>query len=313
MRSFIFLGLGLLMGGAGVTLFTRSLPPPPGTETEKIAELERMLARTQSRVAVLESTEANAAARLQKLAAAGQRSIVQDLKDGRPVDLNDLFNTAKPFLHDFSPLMDRMRRREQGRMIEHLLADMTQKYGLDPSQQAGLKASLEAAAEAEAGRLREVTGRSDSTFAEYAKAMQGYRPLEGVDGFMENTLRGEELTQYKAERMAERVNRVQYEADRRVEQLHAVVSLDEAQQDKVFALMARSSPDFDPGMQMEGLGDDRATLAQGQSRDEAILAVLRPEQRTIYEDHRASQRQQANEEMAEVGLKLPDDWDMFSQ
>ena len=35
------------MGGAGVTLFTRSLPPPPGTETEKIAELERMLARTQ--------------------------------------------------------------------------------------------------------------------------------------------------------------------------------------------------------------------------------------------------------------------------
>jgi hypothetical protein len=77
--------------------------------------------------------------------------------------------------------------------------------------------------------------------------------------------------------------------------------------------MARSSPDFDPGMQMEGLGDDRATLAQGQSRDEAILAVLRPEQRTIYEDHRASQRQQANEEMAEVGLKLPDDWDMFSQ
>jgi hypothetical protein len=171
----------------------------------------------------------------------------------------------------------------------------------------------EAAAEAEAGRLREVTGRSDSTFAEYAKAMQGYRPLEGVDGFMENTLRGEELTQYKAERMAERVNRVQYEADRRVEQLHAVVSLDETQQDKVFALMARSSPDFDPGMQMEGLGDDRATLAQGQSRDEAILAVLRPEQRTIYEDHRASQRQQANEEMAEVGLKLPDDWDMFSQ
>jgi hypothetical protein len=66
-------------------------------------------------------------------------------------------------------------------------------------------------------------------------------------------------------------------------------------------------------MQMEGLGDDRATLAQGQSRDEAILAVLRPEQRTIYENHRTSQRQRANDEMAEVGLKLPEDWDMFSQ
>jgi DNA-binding ferritin-like protein len=313
MRAVIFLVLGLLIGGVGATLFTRSLPPPPGTEAESAALLARDLERAQARIASLESTEANAAARLHKLAADGKRSIFQDLKDGRPVDLNDLFTTAKPFLHDFAPLMDRMRRRDQKRMIEQTLADLTKKHGLDAAQQAGLKKALEDQADAEAGRLREVTGRADSTLEDYAKAMQDRRPLEGIDAYMEQTLRGEELTKYKTDRMAERVNRVQYEADRRVEQLNGIVALDDNQQDRVFALMARSSRDFDPGMQMEGLGDDRATLAQGQSRDEAILAVLRPDQREAYEAHRASQRQRADEEMAEIGLKLPADWDMFGE
>jgi len=312
MRAFIFLVSGLLIGGIGAGLFIRSLPPASGTEEEKVAELERELMRARSRVAVLENTEANAAARLQRLAAAGQRSILQDLKEGRPVDLNDLFNTAKPFLHDFAPLMERMQRRERKRMIEHVLADLTKKYGLDASQQAALKESLQSEAEAEAGRLREVTGRADSTLEEYAKAMQDDRPLSGVDRVMENILSGEERVRYQADRMAERVNRVQYEADRGVERLDQMVALDDGQQDQVFALMARSSRDFDPGMQMEGLGDDRAQLAPGQSRDEALLAVLRPDQRAAYEAQRSAQRQRANEEMAEIGLKLPDDWDLFN-
>lgn len=313
MRALIFLVLGLLIGGVGTTLFTRSLPPPPGTEAEKVAELERAVARAQSRVAALEQTEANAAARLQKLAVSGRRSMLQDFKDGRAVDVNDLFNSAKPFLHEFAPLSDRLRRREHRRMIEHAVADLTKKYGLDTTRQEGLKKWLEDKAEAEAGQLREVIGRADSTLEEYVQATRDFHPLDGLDGFMEQNLRGEDLARYSADRMAERVHRVQYQADRRVEQLDDIVSLDDGQQDRVFALMARSSGDFDPGMQIEGLGDDRASLAPGQSRDEAILAVLRPDQRERYEAHRGSQRQRADEEMAELGLKLPANWDLFGE
>jgi hypothetical protein len=311
MRAPIFLLLGLLVGAVGATLFVRSLPPPAGTEAAKIAELERLVARDRLTIASLEATEANAAARLQKLAASGRRSILEDLKDGRPVDMNDLFNTAKPFLHDFAPLMDRMRRRDQKRYIEHAVADLAKKHGLNDAQQEDLKKWLDAQAAEQADRIQEVTGRADSTLADYTKAMRDFQPLEGVDPFMERTLQGEALAEYRRERLAERANRVQYEAESRVDQLNAVVALDDTQQDQVFALMARGSRDFDPSMQFEGLGDDRAALAPGQSRDDAIMAVLRPDQRQQYEAHRAQRRQEAEAEAAEIGLKLPDDWDLF--
>ena len=298
-------------GGGILNRPGRSLPPPAGTEAEKIAELERVVARDRLRIASLEATEANAAARLERLAATGRRSILQDLKDGRPVDLNDLFNTAKPFLHEFAPLLDRMSRRDQKRRIEHTVADLAERHGLNASQKEELKQWLEARAEEQAGRIQEVTGRADSTLADYARAMRDFQPLEGVDAFMEGALQGEALDRYRRERLEERANRVQYEAEQRVNQLAAVVALDDTQQDQVFALMARGSRDFDPSMQFEGLGDDRAALSPGQSRDDAIMAVLRPEQRAQYEAHRVQRRQEAEAEAAEIGLKLPDDWDVF--
>jgi hypothetical protein len=311
MRAPLFLLLGLLIGGVGATLFLRSQPPPAGTEAEKIAELERTVARDRLRLAALEATEANAAARLEKLAASGRRSIFQDLKDGRPVDMNDLFTAAKPFLHEISPLTERLRQRDQKRRNENTVADLTKRYGLNDGQQAALKKWLDDEAAAQLGQVREVTGRADSTLEDYVKATRDLQPLEGVDGFMEQTLQGDALSQYKTERLAERVNRVQYEAEQRVEQLNGIVALDEGQQDQVFSLMARGSRDFDPSMQFEGLGDDRAALAPGQSRDDAILAVVRPDPRERYEAHRAERRRVAEEEMTEVGLKLPADWDIF--
>jgi Spy/CpxP family protein refolding chaperone len=307
----MFLLLGLLVGAAGATLFVRSLPPPEGTEAEKVAELERVVARDRLRIASLEATEANAAARLERLAATGRRSILQDLKDGRTVDLNDVFNTAKPFLHEFSPLMERMRRRDQKRRIEHTVADLAERHGLDASQKEGLKQWLEARAAEQEGRIQEMTGHADSTLVDYAKAMRDFQPLDTVDPFMEGALQGEALDRYRRERLEERAHRVQYEAEQRVNHLQAVVALDDTQQDQVFALMARGSRDFDPSMQFEGLGEDRAALTPGQSRDDAIMAVLRPEQRAQYEAHRAQRRQEAEAEAAEIGLKLPDDWDVF--
>ena len=311
MRAPLFLLLGLVIGGLGASLFVRSLPPPSGTDAQKIVELQRTVERDRLRIAALEATEANAAARLAREAASGRRSIFQDLKDGRPVDVNDLFTAAKPFLHEFAPLTDRLRARETKRHIDRTVADLGKRWGLDDAQQANLRQWMEDRAASHAESVRDVTSRADSTFMDYTKAMRDFQPNEGIDTFMEGTLQGDTLSKYKSERMAERVTHVQYEAERRVEHLNSIVPLDEQQQDQVFALMARGSPEFDPSMQFEGLGDDRAVLAPGESRDQAILGVLRPDQREQYEAQRARRRQEAEAEAAEVGLKLPPDWDMF--
>jgi hypothetical protein len=126
-------------------------------------------------------------------------------------------------------------------------------------------------------------------------------------------LEGETLAKFENDRLQERVERVQNEADRKMHRLDRIVQLDETQKDEVFSLMARSSEAFDPSMQFEGLESESRPLTAGQARDGALIGVLRPDQAQAYEDHRREQIAEAEEELREVGLKLPANWDLFDE
>jgi len=154
---------------------------------------------------------------------------------------------------------------------------------------------------------------NSKSLEEMIKTTQPKRSTDGMDAFMASTLTGKDLADYQRDRLTQRAEQVQSEAERKVNRLHSAVELDSAQQDQVFSIMARSSPDFDPSMKFEGLGDDSAQLTPGQSRDDAIMAVLRPDQQQRYEDQRNQRRAEAAKELNEVGLTLPPDWNMFDQ
>jgi hypothetical protein len=66
-------------------------------------------------------------------------------------------------------------------------------------------------------------------------------------------------------------------------------------------------------MQFEGLSADTSRLVPGQGRNEAILSVLRPDQRATYEERRRLQREEAEADLREIGMKLPADWDVFDE
>ena len=125
---------------------------------------------------------------------------------------------------------------------------------------------------------------------------------------MATQLSGDKLTQFKTERMAERAERVQQDADRQVQRLDGIVKLDDEQRDQVFGIMARNSRDYDPEMQLEGIGGQIGSTPNG-DRQQAMLSVLRPEQRQAYEDERVRRRQKAEEDLQEMGLSLPKNWD----
>ena len=144
------------------------------------------------------------------------------------------------------------------------------------------------------------------------RASRDIRPDEGLDEFMAGTLSGDKLTAFKTERMAERAERVQQEADMRVQRLDGIVKLDDTQRDQVFGIMARSSRDYDPGMQLEGIGGDIASTPGG-GRQGAMLSVLRPDQREAYEAERQHRRDEAAKELGEVGLSLPPSWDLLDE
>lgn len=311
MRAAIPLIFGLIIGSIGAFLFQRSFPPDPGTSAAKIAELDEQLTRTRIRLAALETNAPRKPSSTSGVLKAGARTIFEDLRDGRPVDMNEVFQTLKPVMRDLAPIFDRIRRKELKHMNEQILADLTRKYHLDASQQKALKAWQQSKAEFEAKLFTAFATSETTTFEDMVKASRAPRTSSGLDGFMESTLTGEDLANFKSDRMNERVQNVQNEAEHKVSRLHREVELDEAQQDQVFAIMARSSPDFDPAMKFEGLGDDTAKLAPGQSRNDAIMAVLRPDQRQQYEHRRVLRRQEAEQDFQEMGLKLPANWDMF--
>ncbi len=126
--------------------------------------------------------------------------------------------------------------------------------------------------------------------------------------FMESTLTGDKLAAYKSDSMLEKVAKVQQEADMKVTRLDSIVTLDAAQRGQVFGLMARAARDFDPAMQLDGIGTDTAPLSSGQSRQDAIMAVLRPAQRQAYEAEQAKRRLAAQQEMSAMSLTLPPNW-----
>ncbi len=309
-RSILPLVLGLVIGGAGAFLFQDSLPAEEGSTEARVAELEAQLQKATGRVAALEATEKYQASLVKAAAGDATRTIVEDVRAGRPVDLEDVFRTAKPALRLLAPLMDRARKKELKRHFESLSKQLADRYKLDDTQRAALKKWMEDKSNRDAAAFRDLVAQDSTGLEDMMRASRDVRPDDGLDEFMGGVLTGDALKQFKTDRMADRVKHVQYEADGKVARLDSIVDLDPAQEDQVFSIVARSSRDYDPGMQFEGVSAD-ASPGAGQTREEAILSVLRPEQRQRYDAARAERRAEAEKEMYELGLKLPPTWDMF--
>jgi hypothetical protein len=307
LRSFVPLVIGLAVGGIGVKLFSESLSGPEGSPEARAAKLEVELKRAENRLAALEG---KAGRRSGRTVGDGLREIGDDLRAGRPVTPDDVFRATQPMMRDLAPIFDRMRVKQQARMIDSMTGELARKYELDEARQESLKAWFGQRAEEQAKAWSDLVGQEGTTLEDLARAAREVRPDDGLDEFMAGTLSGEELADFKTERMAERAERVQQEADMKVQRLDSMVELDDAQRDQVFGIMARGSRDYDPGMKLEGSGGEIGGTPAG-DRQQAMLSVLRPEQREAYEAVRQKRREEAAEEMQSLGMSLPPEWDLL--
>ena len=141
------------------------------------------------------------------------------------------------------------------------------------------------------------------------RASRDVRPDGGLDTFMPSILMTTSW-RVRAERMGERVQRVEREADMKVQQLDSIVTLDEAQRDRVFAIMARNSREYDPAMVLEGATGEIGATPSG-NPNAAMLSVLRADQRLAYDKERERRRDEAAKEMESIGLALPPTWEML--
>ena len=312
-RTVVPLVIGLAIGGAGAVMFQQSLPGTEGSPEQRATQLELDLKNAQNRIAALEAADPRAARRKNgRTLADGARSIAEDFKEGRPVTPDDVFRATQPIFRDLAPIFDRMRLVQQREEIESMTGELARKYDLTKPQQESLKRWFEAKAEENAKRWTAIVTQEGVTTEDMARAMKELRPDEGLDAFMEKNLTGSKLATFQADRMTERVERVQQDADARTQRLDNIVQLDDAQRDQVFGIMARNSVDYDPAMKLEG-GSGEIGSTSGRTSREAMLSVLRPDQLEKLEAEKQSRRDKAARDLEAMGLSLPPDWDPLSE
>ncbi len=312
MKNLLGLILGLAVGITGATLFQQSLPPEEGSNLEKLETAQQALKRAQSQIAALEAETGTTSNRKNTVKDRARR-IAEDIKAGREVSVDEVFGVFKPAMQDLSPLFNRIRIREEKQQLDAIANELVRKYDLTPSQQAALEKWVSTRAELNAEAFNAVFASETTTFRDIERVTNELRQDEGLDQFMEGVLQGESLDQFREDRMMQRVERVQNEADRNTTRLDDIVGLDEDQKDEVFLVMAQGARDFDPVMQFDGLGDNAPQLSPGEERRDAINGVLRPEQQQQLEDYQQEVRNDAEEDLRAIGLSLPESWDFYEE
>ena len=309
LRSIVPLVIGLAVGGLGVGLFQHSRPGEAGSPEKQIQHLESELQQARTRIAALEETRPRAARSPAQTAYDRGRAIAQRLREGIPVSSDDLFRAAQPLLRDMSPLLERIVGQKFKRQSDSLMGELARKYDLNPNQQDTLQKWFSEKSRAEQKKWNDLISSDNTTYLQLVKSMRNDRTDEGLDAVMEGLLQGPQLEAFKAERLEERAQRVQFYADMQVQRINEIVRLDPAQTDRLFGIMAQSSPDYDASIRLEGATGEIAP-ANLHPRD-ALKSVLRPDQLAKYEDDRDRRLLKASREMNELGVQLPADWDEF--
>jgi hypothetical protein len=307
LRTALPLVIGLAVGGLGVGLFQHSRPGEAGSPEKQIQHLESELQQARTRIASLEETRPRAARSPAQTAYDRGREIAQRLREGRTVSSDDLFRAAQPLLRDMSPLFERIAEQKFKQQADSLIGELARKYDLNPNQQDTLQKWFSEKSRADRKKWNDLISSDDTTYLQLVKSMRNDRTDEGMDPVMEGLLKGPQLEAFKAERLEERAQRVQQFADRQVQRINNIVRLDPAQTDRLFGIMAQSSPDYDASIRLEGATGEIAP-ANMHPRD-ALKSVLRPDQLAIYEEDRQRRSAEVLREMNELGVQLPADWD----
>ncbi|MFP6879228.1 MAG: hypothetical protein VCA37_20540 [Roseibacillus sp.] len=310
MRQYLGVIIGVVLGVVGALLYGQSKPPETGSQKER-AELAEQRYRSLQR----ENRELRAdGLRARKRGASdGTRAIYEDILSGRGADLDDVFQVTKPWLTKIAPVINLIRVKEEKDHFNSIAGEYGRKYELSERQQNELREWLDQRATENAASFVGVLTDERSNLMDLMLAgREAEKNLGEIDGFMEGQLRGQALADFKQDRLMERIESVEHEANGRLHRLDNLVDLDPAQEDQLFYLMARSSDSYIPAMEIEGMTGSTLPIDPIR-RNEAIRGVLRPGQLESFDTHRRERRADAEREMLEVGLRLPDDWDLFDE
>lgn len=195
---------------------------------------------------------------------------------------SELIDYSKPIFREL--ILPEIRANRQQAIddgVDQILADRAERLNLTDAQRRMLEERLRAQQEAKLQELERVLNDDESSLTEYFQKQweqeQGGDPQ--VDDIFLAVLDTEQQETYTEIRLEENAERVTRDADRALRDLDRVVDLDDAQEDAVFPILARSAPGYRQEMAFEGVNVvDNSPIAESTDRNTAIESVLRPDQ-----------------------------------
>jgi hypothetical protein len=239
------------------------------------------------------------------------RQLARDLKDGKEVSFDDILGSAKPWMRQVAPVMERVRKVNEAKWVDARVSEWARNYTLTVGQRNELREHFKKRSEENAERITEVINSDQSGFVEFVQATENdWRDFEETNDLMEGFLKGEELEQFKEERLAKRVEAVQEEADRKLGRLDEIVTLSDEQQAELFRVMARGSEDYLPEVNPQDYRGATSPLDR-MARDAAINSALTPVQRKSLDEYRENQLREVAEQWDRYQLAPPKDFDLL--
>ncbi|MGJ8639678.1 MAG: hypothetical protein ACSHYA_09820 [Opitutaceae bacterium] len=206
---------------------------------------------------------------------------------------SELIDYSKPIFRELI-LPEIRANREQSIQdgINQALRGRVDGLNLTDQQRQVLEERLRAQQEEKLNELERVLNDEDSSLTEYfQKQWEAERSGDPeVDAVFLDVLDPEQQAIYTDVRLEENAVRVTDDAEKRLRGLSYVVELDEAQEDAIFPIIARSQPGYRQEMQFEGVSvSDTAPISDETERDSAIQSVLRPDQMEAWETYQRRQ------------------------
>jgi Spy/CpxP family protein refolding chaperone len=273
---------GAALGGGAIYLWQSNqgtVTAPPAIASSDKGELDA----AKKRIAELEQQVKSAEiAATPKVPVPTEEERAADPEAAMAKDIQGLLQESRPLLNRLAPMFRQGMMRGIDRQVEQLAADL----GLNDAQKEELRAKLTAMGDEEMkkfnDRLADPSMTPEKLFQEGGRG--GPFSPDGMNAMLKETLTPEQYEQYDKKQTAERVQRLERQANWQTDRLGRRLNLTEQQKDQVFGIMVKSS---DPNLEVEtGTGAAAPTSADA-DRDAAIKAILTPEQRAIYEQDAA--------------------------
>ncbi|HEX2750659.1 MAG TPA: hypothetical protein VHM91_21825 [Verrucomicrobiales bacterium] len=271
-KTLIALTAGILIGGGGVFVWSQMrAQSADADQLEALNKRDAELAKLKTELA----GERSAASTLR------QRIEVAGLDDGpvkeNELDITRLLNDARPLMKSLTLMFGEQRKLMTSRFIKGMADKLADEMGLTDEQKQEMIDHFMKVDEENFAKIKAMLDRK-LTVLDVFTVMKDMNPQKSMDDYMIAKLTPEQKEKWESQKLESKAQQIERTATRQLDRMTATLKLDEEQQDKVFNILVKKNPQYDPALSVQGVTTDGQTFDLAKSQDEAIAEVLHPEQ-----------------------------------